>query len=175
MGEDCKHCQAFCSSDRALNRSKRCAGYAAEAKPCIIAIGLTIHNAPVEIREKLAIPEAEWPRAIEELTAFPHIEEAAVLSTCNRMEMYVVGLSWHRGVREIEEWMSCMSGVPLEELRPYLFLKKNRDATWHLLRVASGLDSLVMGEGQILAQVKQVRSPVPCMLEDCHTSLLYAV
>ena len=138
--------------------SSRAAGYAAEAKPCIISIGLTIHNAPVEIREKLAIPEAEWPRAIEELTAFPHIEEAAVLSTCNRMEMYVVGLSWHRGVREIEEWMSCMSGVPLEELRPYLFLKRNRDATWHLLRVASGLDSLVMGEGQILAQVKQVRS-----------------
>lgn len=135
----------------------QCSGYAAETKPCIISIGLTIHNAPVEIREQLAIPEAEWPRAIEELTAFPHIEEAAVLSTCNRMEMYVVGLSWHRGVREIEEWMSCMSGVPLEELRPYLFLKRDRDATWHLLRVASGLDSLVMGEGQILAQVKQVR------------------
>lgn len=50
-----------------------------------------------------------------------------------------------------------MSGVPLEELRPYLFLKRDRDATWHLLRVSSGLDSLVMGEGQILAQVKQVR------------------
>lgn len=136
-----------------------CAGYAAEVKPCIISIGLTIHNAPVDIREKLAIPEAEWPRAIEELTAFPHIEEASVLSTCNRMEMYVVALSWHRGVREVEEWMSRMSGVPLEELRPYLFLNRNRDATWHLLRVASGLDSLVMGEGQILAQVKQVRLP----------------
>jgi glutamyl-tRNA reductase len=110
----------------------------------------------VELREKLAVPEAEWPRAIEELTAYPHIEEAAVLSTCNRMELYVVAVSWHRGVREVEEWLSRSSGVPLEELRPYLFLLRDRDATQHLLRVSGGLDSLVMGEGQILAQVKQV-------------------
>lgn len=127
-----------------------------EKKSSIIAIGLTIHNAPVELREKLAVPEAEWPRAIEELCSYPHIEEAAVLSTCNRMEIYVVGLSFHRGVREVEEWMSKASGVPLEELRPYLFLLRDRDATAHLLRVSGGLDSLVMGEGQILAQVKQV-------------------
>ncbi|KAL4437455.1 hypothetical protein ABPG75_004594 [Micractinium tetrahymenae] len=130
--------------------------YAMEKKSSIIAIGLTVHNAPVELREKLAVPEAEWPRAIEELCSYPHIEEAAVLSTCNRMEIYVVGLSFHRGVREVEEWMSRASGVPLDELRPYLFLLRDRDATGHLLRVAGGLDSLVMGEGQILAQVKQV-------------------
>ena len=132
------------------------AGYAAEKKSSIIAIGLTIHNAPVELREKLAVPEAEWPRAIDELCAYPHIEEAACLSTCNRMELYVVAVSWHRGVREVEEWLSRSSGVPLEELRPYLFLLRDRDATAHLLRVSGGLDSLVMGEGQILAQVRQV-------------------
>lgn len=79
-----------------------------------------------------------------------------MLSTCNRMELYVVGLSWHRGVREVEEWLSRSSGVPLEELRPYLFLLRDRDATHHLMRVSGGLDSLVMGEGQILAQVRQV-------------------
>ena len=76
-----------------------------------------------------------------------------MLSTCNRMELYVVAASWHRGVREVEDWLSRSSGVPLEELRPYLFLLRDRDATHHLLRVAGGLDSLVMGEGQILAQV----------------------
>ncbi len=70
-----------------------------EKKSSIIAIGLTVHNAPVELREKLAVPEAEWPRAIQELCSYPHIEEAAVLSTCNRMEIYVVGLSFHRGER----------------------------------------------------------------------------
>jgi len=127
-----------------------------EKKSSIIAIGLTVHSTPVALREKLAVPEAEWPRAIEELTAFPHIEEAAVLSTCNRLELYVVALSWHRGVREVEEWMARSSGVALDELRPHLFLLRDRDATQHLLRVSGGLDSLVMGEGQILAQVKQV-------------------
>ena len=121
----------------------------------LLSIGLTIHNAPVELREKLAVPEAEWPRAIGELCAYPHIEEAAVLSTCNRMELYVVAASWHRGVREVEDWLSRSSGVPLEELRPYLFLLRDRDATHHLLRVSGGLDSLVMGEGQILAQVSR--------------------
>eukprot|EP00887_Chlorella_sp_A99_P003870 scaffold11.g3870.t1 len=130
--------------------------YATEKRSSIIAIGLSVHTCPVEIREKLAVPEAEWQRAISELTTYPHIEEAAVLSTCNRMEIYVVGLSFHRGVREVEEWMSRASGVPLEQLRPYMFLLRDRDATGHLLRVAGGLDSLVMGEGQILAQVKQV-------------------
>ncbi|GIL91652.1 hypothetical protein Vretimale_9593 [Volvox reticuliferus] len=146
------------SSKKALEQLKQQAvnRYAGDKKSSIIAIGLTIHNAPVELREKLAVPEAEWPRAIEELCQFPHIEEAAVLSTCNRMELYVVGLSWHRGVREVEEWLSRTSGVPLEELRPYLFLLRDRDATHHLMRVSGGLDSLVMGEGQILAQVRQV-------------------
>lgn len=58
------------------------------------------------MREKLAIPEAEWPRAIAELCSLNHIEEAAVLSTCNRMEIYVVALSQHRGVKEVTDWMS---------------------------------------------------------------------
>lgn len=146
------------SSKRALEQLKEAAvnRYAGQNKTSIISIGLTIHNAPVELREKLAVPEAEWPRAIEELCSYPHIEEAAVLSTCNRMELYIVAVSWHRGVREVEDWLSRSSGVPLEQLRPYLFLLKDRDATHHLMRVSGGLDSLVMGEGQILAQVKQV-------------------
>lgn len=71
-----------------------------------MVIGLSVHTTPVEMREKLAIPEAEWPRAIEELCRLNHIEEAAVLSTCNRTEIYVVALSQHRGVKEVTEWMS---------------------------------------------------------------------
>lgn len=69
-------------------------------------IGLNFHTASVEVREKLAIPEANWPQAISELCTLNHIEEAAVLSTCNRMEIYVVALSQHRGVKEVTEWMS---------------------------------------------------------------------
>lgn len=63
-----------------------------EKRSSIISMGLTVHNCPVEIREKLAIPEAEWPRAVSELIAFPHIEEASILSTCNRMEVCYIKL-----------------------------------------------------------------------------------
>ncbi|KAE9458826.1 hypothetical protein C3L33_09273, partial [Rhododendron williamsianum] len=122
----------------------------------IVVIGLSIHTAPVEMREKLAIPEAEWPRAIAELCGLNHIEEAAVLSTCNRMEIYVVALSQHRGVKEVTEWMSKTSGVPVSEICEHRFLLYNKDATQHIFEVSAGLDSLVLGEGQILAQVKQV-------------------
>jgi len=82
-------------------RSPPSIGYATEKKSSIIAIGLTIHNTPVEIREKLAVPEAEVPRAIQELTLFPHVAEAGILSTCNRLEIYVVARSFHR--------VSCLS------------------------------------------------------------------
>ncbi|RZC15765.1 Glutamyl-tRNA reductase 1, chloroplastic isoform B [Glycine soja] len=108
------------------------------------------------MREKLAIPEAEWPRAIAELCSLNHIEEAAVLSTCNRMEIYVLALSQHRGVKEVMEWMSKTSSVPVSELSQHRFLLYNNDATQHLFEVSAGLDSLVLGEGQILSQVKQV-------------------
>lgn len=138
------------------NSFRRISNYASDNKHSIISIGLTIHDAPVELREELAIAEAEWPRAIKELSSYHHIQEAAVLSTCNRMELYVVAASWHWGVREAEEWISKTSRVELANLRPYLFLLRDQDAVMHLLQVSGGLDSLVLGEGQILAQIKQV-------------------
>ncbi|KAJ7532402.1 hypothetical protein O6H91_13G002400 [Diphasiastrum complanatum] len=125
-------------------------------KSSIFVLGLSVHTAPIELREKLSLPEAEWPRAIEELCNQNHIEEAVVLSTCNRMEIYAVAVSWSLGVQEVTKWLSKISGIPIEELRAQLFTLQNRDAAQHLFRVASGLDSLVLGEGQILAQVKQV-------------------
>ncbi|XP_024366862.1 glutamyl-tRNA reductase 2 [Physcomitrium patens] len=127
-----------------------------QVKSSIMVLGLSIHTTPVEMREKLAIPEAEWPRAIDELSGQNHIEEAGVLSTCNRFEIYVVAVSWNRGVKEVTEWMSKTSGIPVENLMEHLFVLRDQDATQHLFRVSSGLDSLVLGEGQILAQVKQV-------------------
>ncbi|KAL8030168.1 hypothetical protein ABFX02_14G270600 [Erythranthe guttata] len=145
---------ASASSLSALEQLKA-SGYTKE-KSSIVVIGLSIHSAPVEMREKLAIPEAEWPRAIGELCGLNHIEEAAVLSTCNRMEIYVVALSRHRGVKEVTEWMSKTSGIPVSEICEHRFLLYDKDATQHIFEVSAGLDSLVLGEGQILAQVKQV-------------------
>ncbi|KAI3942188.1 hypothetical protein MKW98_003787 [Papaver atlanticum] len=125
-------------------------------KSSIVVVGLSFHTAPVEMREKLAIPVAELPRDVGELAGLHHIEEAAVLSTCNRMEIYVVALSWHRGIREVTEWMAKTSGIPAAELRQHLFILRDKDAIQHLFEVSAGLDSLVLGEGQILSQVKQV-------------------
>ncbi|KAK7368880.1 hypothetical protein VNO80_10913 [Phaseolus coccineus] len=125
-------------------------------KSCIICIGLNIHTAPVEMREKLAISEDRWSQVIKDLCDFNHVEEAAVLSTCNRMEIYFVALSQSRGVKEVTDWMSKVSGISIPELREHQVLLYNADATHHLFEVAAGLDSLVLGEGQILAQVKQV-------------------
>ncbi|KAJ8572469.1 hypothetical protein K7X08_008980 [Anisodus acutangulus] len=122
-----------------------------------MVIGLNVHTTPVEVREKLSIPEEQWSQAIRELCSLNHIEEAAVLSTCNRIEIYVLALSQNRGIKEVTEWMSKYSGVPVTELCQHRFLLYNEDATQHLFeQVAAGLDSLVLGEGQILAQVKQV-------------------
>lgn len=78
-----------------------------------------------------------------------------MLSTCNRLEVYVVARSFHPAVREVEAWLCAASGVRLEELRPSLFAHRGDEATEHLMRVAAGLDSLVVGEGQILAQVSR--------------------
>ncbi|KAL7600115.1 glutamyl-tRNA reductase 1, chloroplastic [Lactuca sativa] len=145
------------SSRSALEALKISAGdrYTKE-RSSVMVIGLTFHTAPVDIREKLSIPEAQLPQAISELCALNHIEEAAVLSTCNRMEIYVVALSQHRGVKEVTEWMSKVSGVSVSEISRHQFLLYNKDATKHLFEVSAGLDSLVLGEGQILSQVKHV-------------------
>ncbi|MQL95745.1 hypothetical protein Taro_028410 [Colocasia esculenta] len=145
------------SSVSALEQLKTSAGdrYTKE-RSSIAVVGLSVHTTPVEMREKLAVPEANWPRAIAELCELYHIEEAAVLSTCNRMEIYVVALSWHRGITEVIGWMSKTSGIPASELQKHVFLLRDGDAIRHVFEVSSGLDSLVLGEGQILAQVKQV-------------------
>ncbi|PHU30937.1 Glutamyl-tRNA reductase 2, chloroplastic [Capsicum chinense] len=121
-----------------------------------MVIGLNIHTTPVEVREKVSILESEWPQAIRKLCSLNYIEEAAILSICNRMEIYVIELSKNYGIKEPTEWMSKYSGVSVTELRQHRFLLYDKDTTQHLFEVAAGLDSLVLGEGQIVAQVKQV-------------------
>ncbi|MCX5934405.1 MAG: glutamyl-tRNA reductase [Pseudanabaena sp. LacPavin_0818_WC45_MAG_42_6] len=120
----------------------------------IAVVGLSHKTATVEVREKLSIPEDRMEAAIAQLMSYPSIEEAAVLSTCNRLELYVVTSEAESGIREIMQFLSEFSQLPLQYLRRYLFILLRQDAVTHLMRVASGLDSLVLGEGQILAQVK---------------------
>ncbi|WP_246275713.1 glutamyl-tRNA reductase, partial [Brasilonema bromeliae] len=120
----------------------------------IAVVGLSHKTAPVEVREKLSIPEPQTEGAIAHLLSYPHIEEVAILSTCNRLEIYVVAQETEQGIREVTQFLSEHSKLPVTSLRQHLFVLLHQDAVMHLMRVAAGLDSLVLGEGQILAQVK---------------------
>ena len=124
----------------------------AHGKP--VVIGLSHKTATVEVREKLSIPESDWNQASAKLCTYDAIEEAAVLSTCNRFEVYVVAEDNFAATQQAMHFLREHSGLTDEELRPNLFVLNDEDATWHLLRVSAGLDSLVVGEGQILSQVK---------------------
>ena len=120
----------------------------------IAVVGLSHKTAPVEVREKLSIPEANLESAIAHLKSYPHIEEVAILSTCNRLEIYAVTNETDQGMREIAQFLAETSQIPLHQLRKYLFILLHQDALRHVMRVAAGLESLVLGEGQILAQIK---------------------
>jgi glutamyl-tRNA reductase len=120
----------------------------------ITVVGLSHKTAPVEVREKLSVAEDARESASAQLRAHPHIEEVAILSTCNRLEIYIVTSETENGIREVTQFLSEWSGLPLQRLRQHLFILLHQDAVMHLMRVAAGLDSLVLGEGQILAQVK---------------------
>ncbi|ACK67607.1 glutamyl-tRNA reductase [Rippkaea orientalis PCC 8801] len=120
----------------------------------IAVVGLSHKTAPVEVREKLSIQEAKLEEALTHLRGYPHIEEVAIISTCNRLEIYAVVSDTEKGVVEITQFLSETGHLPLNYLRRYLFTLLHQDAVRHLLRVAAGLESLVLGEGQILAQVK---------------------
>jgi len=120
----------------------------------IIVVGLSHKTAPVEIREKLSIPTPQMEAAIAHLCSYPHVEEATILSTCNRLEVYVLVSETEHGVREVTQFLAEQGKLAVHQLRPYLFMLLHQDAVMHLMRVAAGLDSLVLGEGQILAQVK---------------------
>lgn len=120
----------------------------------VAVVGLSHKTASVEIREKLSIPEPQTEQAIAQLVSYSYIEETAIVSTCNRLEIYIVTPETEQGVREVAQFLSEHSRIPLPQLRPHLFVLLREDAVMHLMRVAAGLDSLVLGEGQILAQVK---------------------
>ena len=121
------------------------------------AVGVSIHHADVSVREKLAAPEKEWNEVAAQLVAESDgaIEEAAVLSTCNRFEVYFSARDERAGLFAVTAFLQRRSELPMRFLRESLFMLSGDDAAWHLLRVSAGLDSLVVGEGQILAQVRQ--------------------
>ena len=118
----------------------------------LISIGLNHDSAPVALRERVAIGDDDSAAALRGLANEPGVHEAAILSTCNRTEIYVVADSGAE--QAIAAWLSNYRALPHAELSSYLYQHEAGDAVRHLLRVATGLDSMVLGEPQILGQVK---------------------
>lgn len=107
------------------------------------------------MREKLAIAEAEWNAASNDICSDGQVAEAAVLSTCNRFEVYYSASDPRAAMASVTQYLAERSGLPISVLRQNLFMLSGDDAVWHIMRVSGGLDSLVVGEGQILSQVRQ--------------------
>jgi glutamyl-tRNA reductase len=122
----------------------------------IIAFGINHKTAPVDIREKVAFQPAQMTDALRDLTARPHVTEAAIVSTCNRTELYC-GMD-RQNHEIITDWLSRYHNLNAEDIVPYIYAHPDQLAVRHALRVASGLDSLVLGEPQILGQMKDAYS-----------------
>ncbi|MFD0871246.1 MULTISPECIES: glutamyl-tRNA reductase [Paenibacillus] len=120
----------------------------------IIVVGLNYKTAPVEIREKFAFAKEELPEALGQLKKTKSILECVIVGTCNRTEIYAVVdrpyLCGHAIRGFIEDWF----GIPRQEFNHHLYVKENEHAVQHLFKVASGLDSMIVGETQILGQVR---------------------
>ena len=121
----------------------------------IVVVGLSHKTAPVEIREKLAVPESRLGEALTRLCAYQGIKEGILLSTCNRVEVYAVVEDLEAGYSRIQEFLAdAHLSVASEQLTPHLYWQTGDRAITHLFRVACSLDSMVVGESQILGQVK---------------------
>ena len=120
-----------------------------------VAVGLSHKTAPVELRELLAVPESRMGEALHRLVAYPHVKEAMLLQTCNRVEVYAVVDQVERGFSAIQEFfVETHLSLSPDWLLPHLYWHEGDRAITHLFRVASSLDSMVVGEPQILGQVK---------------------
>ncbi len=117
----------------------------------LFAFGVNHHTAPVSIRERVAFPPDTLERALHALTSEGLASEAVILSTCNRTEIYCNT----RSPEAVADWLADFHKIDRNELNPYLTILPNTDAVRHAFRVASGLDSMVLGETQILGQLKQ--------------------
>jgi glutamyl-tRNA reductase len=115
-------------------------------------IGVNHKSAPLEVRERLAIPESRLPDACRDLTAYPGIEEGMVISTCNRVELVTHTTN---GSADLRGFLRDYFHLKPEEFEAHLYEFRERDAVRHIFRVASSLDSMVVGEAQILGQVKE--------------------
>ena len=119
----------------------------------LLTVGTSHQTAPLEIREKLAFSRDDYVSRINELQALPAVEEALVLSTCNRTEIYSIVLPEDEDC--VKRWLQQTADLDDEQASKFIYTRKDAHAVEHLFNVASGLDSMVLGEPQIVGQLKE--------------------
>ncbi|MFG3105657.1 glutamyl-tRNA reductase [Streptomyces tendae] len=132
----------------------------------LLVVGLSHRSAPVSVLERASLNAGAQLKLLQDTVAAEPATEAAVLATCNRIELYADVDKFHAGVAELSTLLAQHSGVGLEELTPYLYVHYEDRAVHHLFSVACGLDSMVVGEGQILGQIKDSLARA----QDLHTA-----
>jgi glutamyl-tRNA reductase len=120
----------------------------------LLVVGLSHRSAPVSVLERAALSQDAQIKLLQDTVAAEPATEAALLATCNRIELYADVDKFHAGVAELSTLLAQHSGVGLDELTPYLYVHYEDRAVHHLFSVACGLDSMVVGEGQVLGQIK---------------------
>jgi glutamyl-tRNA reductase len=120
----------------------------------LLAVGLSHRSATVELLERTALADDDIAKLLSLATSTDHVDEAVVLATCNRLEVYADVRKFHGGVQELTDALVQRTGVPLEDLADHLYVHYEDRAVQHLFEVASGLDSMVVGEQQILGQLR---------------------
>jgi len=121
----------------------------------LLVLGINHQKAPVTIRERLAFPNSKLREALHHLLGFDEIEGGVILSTCNRAEIYVSTHSSLFKVERLKRFLNDFQKVDINDLSPYLYCLRNVNVVEHLFRVSSGLESQVLGENEILGQVKR--------------------
>ena len=129
-----------------------------EAGRQILVVGLNHRTAPVEVREQLAFPATGLNGSLHDLVALPSVDEGVILSTCNRVEVVAVARDGGAGFAEIGDFLRNQPGVRIDPAEDQFYHHTRKSAVRHVFRVASSLDSMVVGEPQILGQLKEYYS-----------------
>jgi glutamyl-tRNA reductase len=120
----------------------------------LLVVGLSHRTAPLPMLERVSLPVDAVGKLLDDVVAAPAVDEAMVLSTCNRVELYASVEKFHAGVAALSELLARHTGVPFDELSPHVYVHYEDRAAQHLFAVASSLDSMLIGENQILGQVR---------------------
>jgi glutamyl-tRNA reductase len=120
----------------------------------ILVVGLSHKTAPVDIRERVAFAPTEMEKPLQQLLALPAVAEAVIVSTCNRVEIYATSRDAEGAIGQIKRFLSEFHNIAIDDLEPHLYDRCGGEAIHHLFRVAASLDSMIVGEPQILGQIK---------------------